>query len=135
MPLRHNAVGWQARMEWAGGGTIDIRDVAPRNGAQAADVEVSVLALERIEGPFDPRNSSRQSVLPLGQLKLPPNSKIAKLREHGSHVRMEVGPAIANSRIGQNEPGQFFSDERTQHLSTDLVRNHVHLRRHNVPLA
>ena len=49
--------------------------------------------------------------------------KIAKLRQHGSHVGMKIGPAIANSGIGEYKAGHLIFDERAENLPADLGRH------------
>src|SRR5271169_3256277 len=134
MPLRDQSIGRQPCMKRTACRSVDVDQVPPCNGTQAANVEVSVLSLQRIECPFNQRNSSSECIVPLRQFQLPANSEIAKLRKHASHMGVKVRLAIANSRIGQSKAGHGASDKSTQYLSANFGGHHVHLRWHHVSL-
>src|SRR5712692_5529435 len=122
-PFRHQAVGWQAAVQRAGGDAITIRQVPSHNRAQALQIEVGVFQLQRVEGPFHKLHATLEGVLPLEELQLPPDAAIAMRLQHGRHVRMQVWSGVAHPRQGHREPDQLPARERPQHLPASLRRD------------
>src|SRR5664279_1591996 len=102
MPFRDKPVRRQASVKRAAGGTLDISQVASCNATQAADVQIRISGLQRIKCPFHQKNSSRQRILTLRQFQSTADSEIAEIGKYSCHVRMKVGPAVANAGIGEN---------------------------------
>src|SRR5712692_460186 len=131
-PFRHQAVGWQAAVQRAGGDAITIRQVPSHNRAQALQIEVGVFQLQRVEGPFHKLHATLEGVLPLEELQLPPDAAIAMRLQHGRHVRMQVWSGVAHPRQGHREPDQLPARERPQHLPASLRRDHKQRQWHAV---
>src|SRR5712692_365578 len=122
-PFRHQAVGWQAAVQRAGGDAITIRQVPSHNRAQALQIEVGVFQLQRVEGPFHKLHATLEGVLPLEELQLPPDAAIAMRLQHGRHVRMQIWSGVAHPGQGHREPDQLPARERPQHLPASLRRD------------
>src|SRR6266571_4815997 len=106
--------------------------VAPRDRAQPRQVQVGVLDLQRIEGPFQQLNPLLDGVFPLRELQPPSQAMVAKRVAYSEHVRMQVsmpGPAAGN---GKGKAHQLVALESSNGLATDFLADHEHAQRDQV---
>src|SRR5579863_10448168 len=75
----------------------------PNDGAETFDVEVRVLELQRVKGPFNQIDAAIESVFALRQLKQPPHPAVLIFVDHTDHVRVQVGESLAYRRKGQGK--------------------------------
>src|SRR5437868_8104718 len=115
--------------------SVEIRNAMAGDGAQACNIEMSILKLERIESPFDQINSPGQRVIALRQLQPPSYSGILILRKHSRHVRMKVGFAFAERRKRKHETHGALAIESSQCLSSDLLSHNKNVVRHDIELG
>src|SRR5262249_712966 len=80
-PFGRTAIGGEAAVEKAGSGSVLVGDIAANNSAEPLDIEVGILQLERIEGPFNQRHAALHGVLALEQLETPAHTAIIVLRQ------------------------------------------------------
>ena len=107
-----------------------VRQIAPHDDAQAFDVEVRVLDLERIEGPLDQFDATAERIAALLQLERAPDVPVAALRQHAQHMAVEERRAVRlEAGEGQAEGHHARAIERAENLATDLGRDDEDLQR------
>ena len=89
-PFGGAAVGGESGLEMAGTGAVLVADEAADNAAEALDVEIGVLQLERIESPFDEIDSLPEGFLALLELEHAADAVVAIAGEDAQHVAMDV---------------------------------------------
>src|SRR5689334_14009941 len=78
-------------MQVAGRGAVLIQHVSPDHGAESFNVEKRILKFERIEGPFNEADASRQRIDALLRFEQPSDSAILVRRKDTHHMTMQVG--------------------------------------------
>src|SRR5262249_8707411 len=115
-----------------------VHAVAPGNRPQPNQVQVRVLDLQRIEGPFDEFETFRDGIFALGQLKPAAQAVIAPAIAHSQHVRMQVSVASASAGNGKNEAYELvipLAVESADDLAADLLAYYEHAQRHQVDIV
>src|SRR5688500_9832610 len=90
MPFRDAPVRREPTVQVAGGGSVLIQNIAAYNGPKLLDIEISVLQLDRIEGPLDEVDAARECVLALRNLEQASHAVVAILAQHAHHVAVQV---------------------------------------------
>src|SRR5215472_13796962 len=106
--------------------------VAPGDSAKSRQIEVRILDLERIKGPFDEVKSAGQRVVALRQLQTAAQAMIAPAVAHRQHVGMKIGVAGARAGNGEGKADEVIAVERADDLPTDLAADDEHAQRNQI---
>src|ERR1700728_4226445 len=88
-PLGDEPVGRQPGMQRTIGEAVAIRKEAANDHAEAREIEVAVLQVERVEGPLDQVDAASQRLVALEKFQAPAHAAIAELRQDSSDVGMQ----------------------------------------------
>src|SRR4029077_4690169 len=109
--------------------------VTPRDGAQASQIEMRVLDLQRIKGPFQQLNSFFDGIIALRQLQSPPQAVVAVALPHCQHVRMEIGMPCPAAWNGKRKPDEFAAIERANDLPANFLTHNKHAQRNQINIV
>ena len=65
VPFRDEAVRGKRPVQRAGRNSVRVRQISPGDRAQPHEIEIGILCYQRIEGPLDAADSTREGVFPL----------------------------------------------------------------------
>src|SRR6267143_4316899 len=122
-PLGNHAIGFKALLQARCRGTIQIHIIPSYDRAQFLDVEVSILGLERLEGPLNHVNTTLQCMDPLRLLEVEANAGVPVIRCDRQHLRVPVGHAVANSRHRIEKSDEAIRIKCTEDQSSDVRLN------------
>jgi hypothetical protein len=115
---------------------ILIQNKAAHNDSQPLDIEMGILDLEGIEGPFDQRDFAREGVLALLELQQAADARVAVLFQDPQHMTMQVRlPASLNAGDCQTETDHASGLESAEGLPADLGRGHKQAHRDQLGLV
>ena len=122
-PLGDQAIGGDAPVEVVGAGAVHILDVARGGGTEAAEVEVGVAGLERVEGPGDDRDADRAGVVALDLLHPAAEPLPLVARDEAGQLRVEAPAAAGPAEEREREPdGLAVRQERAQGQAAVVLR-------------
>src|SRR5579863_7109939 len=136
MPLSNQPIRGKSRLQTTRGYTIEIHVVATNDGPQLVDIQIRVLDLQRIKGPFHQAQLAGKRFNSLLKLELSAQSTIAIGFPNSEHMGMQVGPRFACSslhsgqRHGETDEGfrapfrsraRQFGVECAEDLPADLL--------------
>src|SRR5215472_10631812 len=93
---------------------------------------MSILDLQRIEGPFHQLKTAADCVVTLGQLQAAPQSMVAPGAAHRQHVRMQVRMAGTRAGNGKRKTDKFLTVKGADDLPADLLPDDEKTQRHQV---
>src|SRR5271167_3784321 len=121
-PLRDQAVGRKKSLQWRRGYAVLIDVVATRDSAEAFEIEIGVLDLQRIEGPLQQLVTLCDSVFALEQLNAPAEAPVSVPSFDRQHVRVQIGMSTANARNRKREAHEHFALPCADNLTANLRR-------------
>jgi hypothetical protein len=123
MPFGEEAIGGKAAVKRAGGDAVETGDVAAGNGAEAIEIEMSVLNFKGIESPFDETDAAAEGVIPLEEFEETADATVAMGRENTGHVGVEIGSAIVKADDGLGETDEGVAIEGAEDLPAAVIGN------------
>src|SRR5215469_6253483 len=114
----------------ATGASVNVRQIFANDCTQTHNVEMRIAELERVKCPFDHVMAARQSVISLRKLQLSADAAILVLRQHRSHVGMNVTFSVSLRHESEDEADSTFPVKRPNHLASSTERHYKHAVRH-----
>ena len=95
--------------------------IAANDGAELRDIDVRVLDLGGVEGPFHEVEAAGECIVALSEFECAGDAAIAKFWDDADHVRVEVRVAIAEGWQCHREAygGRFLTQECAHDLPAD----------------
>ena len=82
---------------------------------------MGVFDLQRIEGPFHQVEAPGEGIVALGELQTTAQTRVAVLRQHRQHVRVQIGLAVAVAGERHGETDHRVAVEGPDHLAADAL--------------
>src|SRR5215469_14772848 len=85
---------------------------------------MGVANFEGIEGPLHEVEAAGDGVVALGEFEPAAYTGVAVLRQHGQHMRVEIGFAVAVAGQRHGKTDESFALECADHLAADALRDY-----------
>ena len=118
LPVDEKAISGQAAVERAGGDSIEVRNEAARDGAEAIEIEMSVAGFEGIEGPFDVTDAAMEGFVALKELQETADATIAIGGEDAGHMRVDVRSVVAKADHAESKADHGVAIESADNLAS-----------------
>ena len=118
LPVDKESIGGQAAVERAGGDSIEVRNKAARDGAEAVEIEMSVAGFEGIEGPFDVTDAAMEGFVALKEFQKAADATIAIGGEDAGHMRVDVGSVVTKADHAESEADHNVAIECADNLAS-----------------